>query len=156
MTTPVPTLAKRGDKAVPSLSLLVASLAVLGFAAYPLYVIQPFREQTSADLERALWVLEHNKPLVLTAAVVIAVAFLLWRRAGWIAKSLLIPATGIAVLAGVSVWINPSESEFHPVGVPKYLQGNLAKINANDMVIAVTQAEKAVPILFARWDITIL
>ena len=106
----MPTLAKRGDKVVPCLSLFFASLAVLCFAAYPIYVIRPFREQTSPALARALWVLQHNKPLVLLAAsVVIAVAILLWRRASWIAKSLLVPATGITVLAGVSVWINPYE-----------------------------------------------
>ena len=68
--TSVPIWAKRGDKVLPSLSLLFAGLAVLCFAAYPMYVIRPFREQTSAALERALWVLQHNKPLILIAAFV--------------------------------------------------------------------------------------
>jgi hypothetical protein len=140
MATSVPTLAKRADKVVSCLSLFFAGLAVLCFAAYPIYVIRPFREQNSPALERALWVLQHNKPLVLIAAsVVIAVAILLWRRAGWIAKSLLVLATGITVLAGVSVWINPYEKMFHPIGEPKYLAANLAKIDSNDMVIAVSQ-----------------
>lgn len=140
MTSASALMKRRGDKFFPSLSLLVAGLAVLCFAVYPIYVIRPFREQTSKALERALWVLQHNKPLVLIAAsVVIAIAILLWRRAGWIAKSLLVPATSITVLAAVSVWINPYEKMFHPVGEPNYIAANLAKIDSNDMVIAVTQ-----------------
>ena len=140
MTISVPAFAKRGDKVVFSLSLLFGSLAVLCFAAYPIYVIRPFREQTPAALKRAFWVLQHNKPIVLiVASVVIAVGMLLWRRAGWIAKSLLVPATGITVLASVSVWINPYEKMFHPLGDPKYLAADQSKIDSNDMVIAVSQ-----------------
>jgi hypothetical protein len=150
MTTSAPPLAKqRGNKVVPALFLLLASLAVLCFAAYPIYVIRPFREQTSAALERALWVLQHNKSLVLiVASAIIAIAILLWRRAGWIAKVLLVPTTGIIVLAAVSVWINPYEKMFHPVGEPNYLAANLTTIDPNDMVIAVTQGgeSRAYPI----------
>jgi hypothetical protein len=140
---------RRANKAVPALVLLFVSLGLLCFAAYPIYVIRPFREQTSTALESALWVLQHNKPLVLIAASVIAaIAILLWRRAGWIAKIFLIPATGITVLAAVSVWINPYEKMFHPVGEPKYLSANLAQIDAADMVIAVTEGgeSRAYPI----------
>jgi hypothetical protein len=140
---------QRGNKAVPALCLLFVSLGVLCFAAYPIYVIRPFREQTSAALERALWVLQHNKPPVLIAAsVIVAITILLWRRAGWVAKISLVPAMSITVLAAVSVWINPYEKMFHPVGEPKYLAASLAKIDANDMVIAVTEGgeSRAYPI----------
>ena len=142
-------LAKRGSEMVFSLALLLASFAILCFAAYPLYVIRPFRQQTSAALVRALWVLQHDKLIVLIAAfVVIAVAVTLWRRSGWIGKSFLVPAMGITALAGVSVWINPYEKMFHPLGEPKYLAANLAKIDAKDMVIAVSQGgeSRAYPI----------
>jgi len=149
MTTSAPTLAKRGDQAIPALCLLFAGLAVLCFAAYPIYVIRPFREQTSAALGRALWVLQHNKPPVLIAtAVIIAIAILFWRRGRWIAKTLLVAATGVTVLAAVSVWINPYEKLFHPAGEPKYLAADLAKLDPNDMVIAVAQGgeSRAYPI----------
>lgn len=145
---PIPTK-QRGKKVVSALGLLSASLAVLCFAAYPIYVIRPFREQTSAALGRALWILQHNKLLVLIAAsAIVAIAILLWRRAGWIAKVFLVSATGIAVLAAISVWINPYEKMFHPVGEPKFLAANLATIDPNDMVIAVTQGgeSRAYPI----------
>jgi hypothetical protein len=104
-----------------------------------MYVIRPFSEQIPAALERALWVLRHYRPLsLLLACVVTAVALLLWRRAGWVAKMLLAPAMGIAILAAVSTWINPYEQMFHPLGEPKYLAIDLAKIDPNDMVIAVS------------------
>jgi Protein of unknown function (DUF3179) len=150
MTTSAPTLTKQpGKKVIPALCLLLASLAVLSFATYPIYVIRPFREQTFAALGRALWVLQHNKPLVLiVASAIVATVILLWRRAGWFAKVFLVPATGITVLAAVSVWINPYEKMFHPLGEPKYLAASLATIEPNDMVIAVTQGgeSRAYPI----------
>ena len=130
---------KRSLKIIPALCLFLASLAILAFAAYPMYVIRPFREQRPAALERALWVLLHNKPLLLIlACLVTAVALLLWRRAGWMARLLLAPAAGVAILAAALPWINPFEHMFHPVGEPKYLAASLAKIDPNDMVIAVT------------------
>ena len=130
---------KRPRTIVPALWLLLASLLLLAFAAYPMYVIRPFREQEPAALQRALWVLLHDKPPSLILAVVIGVlGLLLWRRAGWMAKLLLASAAVIAILAAVSTWINPFEHMFHPLGEPKYLAADRAAIDANDMVVAVT------------------
>ena len=130
---------KRSLQVVPALCLLLASLALLGFAGYPMYVIRPFREQRPAALERALWVLLHDKPLSLILGFFIAaLALLLWRRAGWMAKLLLASSVGVAILAAASTWINPFEHMFHPFGEPKYVAANLAAIDPNDMVIAVT------------------
>jgi hypothetical protein len=126
-------------KIVPALCLFLASLATFALAAYPIYVIRPFREQTPAALERALWVLIHNKPILLMlATLIIFLALILWRRAGWVARSLLVPAMGITVLSAASSWINPYEKMFHPVGEPRFLAANLTTIDANDMVIALT------------------
>jgi hypothetical protein len=130
---------KRLRQIVPALCLFLASLAALALAAYPMYVIRPFREQKPAALERALWVLQHNKPLCFVLALFItALVVLLWRRAGWIAKLLLVPAAGLTILAAASTWINPYERMFHPFGEPQYIAASAAKIDANDMVIAVT------------------
>jgi Protein of unknown function (DUF3179) len=138
ITTPAQTT-NRSLKIVPALCLFLASLAALAFAAYPMYVIRPFREQAPVPLQHALWVLLHDKPLSLILAVLITVpALLLWRRAGWIAKLLLAPAVAVAVLAAASTWINPFEHMFHPLGEPQYLAADRAAIDANDMVIAVT------------------
>ncbi len=138
ITTPARTT-RRSLKIVPALCLFLASLAGLAFAAYPMYVIRPFRAQEPAALGRALWVLLHNKPpSLILACVITALALLLWRPAGWIAKLLLAPAIGIAILAAASTWINPFEHMFHPLGEPKFLAADRAGIDPNDMVIAVT------------------
>jgi hypothetical protein len=136
--------AKRSRKVVQALCLLLASLATFAFAAYPMYVIRPFTEQPPAALKRALWVLLYDKPLsLILASLITALAFFLWRRSGWIAKGLLVPAIGITILAAVSTWINPYEHMFHPLGEPKYLAADAAGIDPGDMVIAVTLASES-------------
>jgi hypothetical protein len=132
-------VAKRSHKIVPAVCLFLASLGTFVLAAYPIYVIRPFREQKPAALERAIWVLMHNKPLSLVLALLITtLALLLWRRAGRVAKLVLAPAVGITILAAGATWINPYEQMFHPIGEPKYLAASVAAVDANDMVIAVT------------------
>src|ERR1700728_5352549 len=66
-------------KIVPALYLFLASLLTLAFAAYPMYVIQPFREQKPAALERALWVLLHDRaPSLIAAFFWTGFVLLLW------------------------------------------------------------------------------
>ena len=140
MSTTAPARAiTRSHKIVPALCLFLASLAGFVLTAYPIYVIRPFVEQKPAALRRALWVLLHNKPILLILALLItALAIFLWRRAGWVARLVLVPAVATTILAAVASWINPYEKMFHPVGEPRFLAANLAAIDANDMVIAVT------------------
>ena len=122
-----------------ALCLLVASLAMLALAAYPIYVIRPFREQDPAALQRALWVLLNNKPILLGLFCLIATpAILAWRRSGWVAKLVLAPAICISLIAAVSAWFNPYEQMFHPFGAPQYTTIAHAGLDPNDMVIAVT------------------
>src|SRR3954453_19193197 len=94
-------VSKPSSKAVHmGLGLLFVSLGAFAFAAYPMYVIRPFREQTPVALERALWVSLHGKPILLLVAVVIMVlALTWWRRARLPLKVVLAPAAVIAILA---------------------------------------------------------
>jgi hypothetical protein len=66
-----------------ALFLFLASLVILALAAYPMYVIRPFREQDPAALQRALWVLLHNKPILFGLFCLIAMSELggpdLWK-----------------------------------------------------------------------------
>ena len=122
-----------------SLGLFIASLCAFALAAYPIYVIRPFREQTPAALERALWVSLHYKPILLIIALVVsALAMYFWRAAGVVSKFALASAAVIAILASAVSWINPYEHMFHPLGAPNYIAASQASIDANDMVIAVT------------------
>src|SRR5271168_3852168 len=99
---------KHSNRIAAAVWLFLAALGTMALALYPMYVIRPFREQTPAALNPALWVLLHNKPILLLLAVAItAVALLVWRRAGWISRLLLVPAMGLVIHAAVSSWINP-------------------------------------------------
>jgi hypothetical protein len=122
-----------------ALFLFLASLVILALAAYPIYVIRPFREQDPAALQRALWVLLHAKPILFGLFCLIALpAILVWRRSGWVAKLVLTPAIVISLLAAVSAWINPYEHMFHPFGAPQYTSIERSSLAPSDMVIAVT------------------
>jgi len=133
------TAKRRLDKLGAALSLLLGSLVAFALADYPMYVIRPFREQDPAALQRALWVLLHNKPILLGLFCFIATpAILLWRRSGWVAKIVLAPAVGISLLAAISAWFNPYELMFHPFGAPQYTTIEHATLEPNDMVIVVT------------------
>jgi hypothetical protein len=130
---------KRSRMIVPALCLFLASLATLVLAAYPMYVIRPFKEQVPAALGRALWVLLHNKPILsVLFSVITVLGLLFWRGAGWIGRLVLAPAMVIALIAAASAWINPYEHMFHPFGAPHYVTIQQAGLDSNDMVIAVT------------------
>jgi hypothetical protein len=121
--------------------LLLGSLATLALALYPIYIIRPFREQKPADLQRALWVQLHDKAILIGLFVLISVlVVLVWRRAGWVARLLLLtPALGVALLAAAAAWVNPYEQMmFHGMGEPHFISIEQARIDPKDMVIAVT------------------
>jgi len=120
--------------------LLLASVAALALALFPIYIIRPFREQKPAALQHALWVTLHDKPILFGLFLLIAIcALFVWRRAGWVPRLLLAPAMTIALLAAAAAWVNPYEQMmFHPFGEPRYVTIQQAGIDAKDMVIAVT------------------
>ena len=129
----------RFDRIGTALCLFVASLATLALVAYPMYVIRPFREQDPAALQRALWMLLHNRPILFGLFCIVATpAVFVWKRSGWFAKLALGSAFCITLLASVSAWINPYEHMFHPFGAPQYSSIERASLGPNDMVIAVT------------------
>lgn len=120
--------------------LFLISLCALAFALYPMYIIRPFREQEPAALERALWLMLHDKLVLLALFLLLTMcALVLWRRAGWLARLLLAPAMAIALIAAAVPWFNPYEQlMFHAFGAPSYVTIQQAKIDPKDMVIAVT------------------
>src|SRR5882672_10025076 len=106
---------KHSSRMVPALWVLLGALGTLSLALYPMYVIRPFREQKPAALDRALWVLMHDKlPLLILALVISVAALRVWQHAGWISRLLLAPSMLLVLLAAVSAWINPYEHMFHP------------------------------------------
>jgi len=130
---------QRSRNLAPAVALFFGSLAIFALAAYPIYVIRPFVEQKPDALNHALWVLLHNKPIALILALaIVTCVLLLWRRGGWVAKTVLVIAVVVSLVATAGTWINPYEQMFHPMGDPRFISADQASIDPNDMVIAVT------------------
>ena len=136
---PVEPLARHRAKGTwAAILIALLGIAALSTFAYPLYVIWPFRAQGATELafalamkQAALWV----TALLAAACLVCLFAFWnRWRRAG---KSVALLFTMIAC---GSVWLarfNLYEKMFHPMGMPAVEPVNAAKIDPDDMVIAV-------------------
>jgi Protein of unknown function (DUF3179) len=140
-TATVPRPRKRLRSFTLGSCLVTVSVIALAFALYPLYVIRPFRAQEPAPLQRAMWVILHYRPILIAVFLILSFcAAWVWRRSGWVARSLLVvPAMAIALLASVVSWVNPFEQlMFHGFGEPRYVSIQQAGIDAKDMVIAVT------------------
>ncbi len=122
-----------------ALVVLAAAIATLMVAAYPMYVIRPFREQDPVALIRALWFTMHNRMIVpVLFLVVLLLGLRAWQRAGWASRAALASAMGLALVAAISAWINPFElMMFHPFGAPQYVSIQQAKLDPSDMVIAI-------------------
>jgi Protein of unknown function (DUF3179) len=131
--------------------LFTAAFALIGFAcfAYPMFVIRPFRHQGPTELAIALAV--KQAATVITILCAVSATFALgafWHRIS-IPKRVL--ATVFALVACGSVWLarfNVYEIMFHPMGTPAVEPAQTAKIDPDDMVLAVNvnSSARAYPI----------
>ena len=122
-----------------------------------MYVIRPFREQEPTALARALWVQLHDKVILFGLFLLITLcALFVWRRAGWVARLLLLaPAMGMALIAAGAPWFNPFEQlMFHPFGEARYVTIQQALSTPRTWSSPSPRAGRAAPIPFARWAIT--
>jgi hypothetical protein len=136
----------------PLTPLLVgAAVALTGFAcfAYPIFVIRPFRHQGVTELAIALAV-KQAAPVVtiLCAAIGVTCLVAFWPRFRWGRRTL---AALFALLACGSIWLarfNVYEIMFHPMGTPAVEPAQTAKIDPDDMVLAVNvnRSARAYPI----------
>jgi hypothetical protein len=149
---PVPTQAPVKRPRGPWTPVLLAAVAALaGFAcfAYPMYVIRPFRHQGASELAIALAV-KQAAPVVtiLYAAIAVICMVAFWPRFRWGRRTL---ATLFALIACGSIWLarfNVYEIMFHPMGTPAVEPAQTAKIDPDDMVLAVNvnHSARAYPI----------
>lgn len=130
--------------------VLFVVLVTAGVAldAVPLYVIRPFRAQGPQELSVALSFLRWAPVWTIVFAVGAAVAAaMLWRRdgarrIGWRRFGLVLGMV-LASAAAVGARVNIFERMFAPVPEPQYLPASLAKIESDDMVLAVRQGDQA-------------
>lgn len=120
-----------------SLALAIASLVC---AAYPVYVIRPFRAQGTAELAAALF-LKRIGPLATTifAALAIAAIWLLWTSGSrWIARTTAIVLALLTIAGSYLTRFNIYEQiMFHPIDAPRFASADMASLDADDMVMAV-------------------
>ena len=120
--------------------LLTASFVVsLGYLAYPIYVIRPFRQQGVRELALALQVMQTRGGVELGCVAGAILAFLLYLRTHPV-RARRNFATAAAVLvcafAGLSR-INIYELMFHPDSQPAFAAVQQVKIDPDDKVLAV-------------------
>lgn len=158
VTEPVPSPTPEPARVPPKRSrspltpLLPGALAALaGFAcfAYPMFVIRPFRHQGARELAVAL-AIKQAAPVVtiLSAAIAVICLVAFWSRFRWGRRTL---ATLFALVACGSIWLarfNVYEIMFHPMGAPAVEPAQTAKIDPDDMVLAVNvnHSARAYPI----------
>lgn len=126
----------------PKLLWIVLALCVctaVFAAAYPMYVIRPFRAQGAGELVAALLV-RHYGPFfaVAGAAGSILTAALLWRSSPRkSARSAAAIATALAGLSAVFTHVNVFERMFPRIDAPEVVAASEAKIDGGDMVLAI-------------------
>jgi uncharacterized protein DUF3179 len=121
--------------------LLFALLVAAGTSLFfiPAFIIRPFRYQSPGALGLALVVRQYAPFWTIVAAcAVLGVAFWQWRsvrgwQRGWLIAGVLLSA-GSAVMAHVNYF----EWMFHPVAQPGFEAQNQSKLDAEEMVLAVT------------------
>ena len=117
-----------------------AGLALCG-ALYPLYVIRPFRAQGPRELEAALLVLRLRPAGTLlclgtTAVAIYRFRHLLTRRSAKVAAA---GALLLTLLASAAVRVNVFELMFHPSDQPAFESAAVARLAADEMVLAIEQ-----------------
>ena len=132
--------------------LALGGLFLIAFLCFgfPMYVIRPFRAQGATELSMALAVRAWGPSVaLLSACASFAIVVLFWRR-----ESGGRPRAGAAVAflltAGfaASSHVNVFEQMFHPVAAPGFIAAGQAKVDTDDMVLAVAVAgdRRAYPI----------
>jgi hypothetical protein len=128
-------------------ALLLASGLFLSLFAliYPVYVIQPFRQQGPRELQFALAVIRW-RPIAMLAAAAVALAGLTgyWRTVGrpWGRRIAVAAALLTLAAAGVSR-INIYELMFHPVDRPEFTTAAESKLDGAEMVLAIRIRDEA-------------
>jgi hypothetical protein len=125
--------------AIASALTVLLGLVALAMFAYPMYVIRPFRAQGATELAVALAV--KQAAVWVTVGCAIAALICLWalfqRPSRWATRVVAIVFTALAC---GSIWLvrfNVYEKMFHPIGAPQVEPAAIAKVDPDDMVIAV-------------------
>jgi len=118
---------------------LLCLAAAFFCAAYPLYVIRPFRAQGPRELAAALVVLRF-RPAITVLATTVALAALVWywriqKRIVW--RLLAVVGTACVALLTLAARVNIYEMMFHHLDRPQFAAADKVKLDNDEKVIAV-------------------
>ena len=134
----------------PLLWQTVCVLLSLLALSYPVYVIRPFRYQSSLELNLALAVVRFRPYLDILLVVASLVLLLFsWRQSRSVRRKVSAAVCALlVVLFGILSRLNVYEFMFHPLDRPSFSLASKAKLDGGEEVIAVhiAQAARAYPI----------
>ena len=135
---------ERESPAWRAIAFYVIAAAGIALFVIPTFIIRPFRQQTP----RALWLalaLRQRAPLLtlIAAAACILLAAAMWRAAGGWRKVILGIALLLVVASAVMSRLNYFEWMFHPIGGAQFQAQSSSKLDAKEMVMAVSLSGEA-------------
>jgi len=126
-------------------SMAFLTLISLACFAFPIYVIRPFRHQGMAELAAALFV-KRIAPWVSAMCAVLCIAIAVQLRSRvrrWPLRVAMLVSLLLAVLGSVMTHVDVYERMFHPLDAPAFEAAQQAKVDGDDMVIAVNLSGEA-------------
>jgi hypothetical protein len=121
------------------IGVYLCALVSLSCFAVPMYVIRPFRHQGSGELSVALWVKQIG-PWLSVVCLALALVLVIWNwglMRGRVSRSAMIAALFVAAGGVYLARLNVYELMFHPLVRPQFQAAKGARIDNDDMVIAV-------------------
>ena len=105
----------------------------------PAFVIRPFRYQSPKALGLALELREYAPLWTMVAALMaVILAVWLWSRAGRLLRTLVVAGVLLVVFSATMARMNYFEWMFHPVAQPGFEAADKSKLDAGEMILAVT------------------
>ncbi len=135
---------ERVSPAWRALAFYVIAVAGIALFVIPTFIIRPFRQQTP----RALWLalaLRQRAPLftLIAAAACILLVAAMWKVAGGWRKLILGVTLLLVVASAVMSRLNYFEWMFHPIGGAQFQSQASSKLDAKEMVMAVSLSGEA-------------
>lgn len=124
--------------------LALSFIATAFCAAYPMYVIRPFRAQGEGELALALAVIQARPWItILCAALAIFAAWKASTRRIWMGLG-----AALVCLLAASTRVNVFELMFHPVDQPAFIAADEIRLDGDEKVLAIRigNAARAYPV----------
>ncbi len=127
-----------------TIAFLFSAAAGIALFVIPTFIIRPFRHQTPLALWLAM-TLRQRAPVftLITAASCLVLAVAMWRVASRRRKLILVLTILVVTASAVMSRLNYFEWMFHPIGSAQFQSQSASKLDAKEMVMAVSLGSDA-------------